>query len=114
MCEGFAPSACQEVISCETQRVKDNNKIKVLLNEPLFGSVESEQMEIVIKKKSFFFLTTVNNFSKERQIKALHLEAIRRFGLTQIGVEWELLPPSPFSTEGSYCGRDGELMELHC
>lgn len=44
-------------------------------------------MEIVIKKKSLsFFLATVNNFSKERQIKAPHLEAIRGFGLTQIGV----------------------------
>lgn len=44
-------------------------------------------MEIVIKKKSLsFFLGAVNNFSKERQIKAPHLEAIRGFGLTQIGV----------------------------
>lgn len=84
MCKGFAPSACQEVIiPCETQRAKEQQKNKNPTERAIIWLSESKQMEIVKKKSLFFFLATVN---KERQIKVPHLEAIRRFGLTQIGV----------------------------
>lgn len=53
----------------------------------------------------FFFLATVNNFSKGKQIKAPHLQAIKGFGLTQIGVSDSFFLRH-LSTEGSYCGRD--------